>query len=37
MNDFRNQVNAAYHAPGGSLWRAAAAEVRNIVETASKR
>jgi len=36
MNEFRSQVNAAYNAPGGTLWRAAAAEVRNILETASK-
>ena len=26
MNDFRAAVNAEYHAPGGALWRAAAAK-----------
>ena len=33
MNEFRSQVNAAYHEPGGSLWRAAAAEIRTLFET----
>ena len=37
MNEFRSLMNAEYHAPGGALWRAAAAEVRNIIETAAKR
>src|SRR5437868_10089997 len=30
MNDFRAAVNAEYHAAGGALWRAAAAELRLI-------
>ena len=33
MNEFRSQVNAAYHAPGGALWRAAANEVKMLLET----
>jgi hypothetical protein len=33
MNEFRSQVNAAYHEPGGALWRAAAAEIRTLFET----
>jgi hypothetical protein len=33
MNEFRSQVNAAYHAPGGALWRAAANEVKVLLET----
>jgi hypothetical protein len=33
MNEFRSQVNAAYMAPGHQLWRAAAAEIRNLLET----
>ena len=32
MNEFRNQVNAAYHAPGGALWRAAASEAKLVLE-----
>jgi hypothetical protein len=37
MNDFRAAVNAEYHAPGGALWRAAAAELRLICENADKK
>jgi hypothetical protein len=37
MNEFRNLVNAEYHAPGGPLWRAAANEVKLIMENAAKR
>ena len=37
MNDFRNQVNAAYHAPGGALWRAAANEIKLLLESAAKK
>jgi hypothetical protein len=37
MAEMRNQVNAAYHAPGGPLWRAAAAEVRLVLENAAKK
>ena len=37
MNDFRSQVNAAYHEPGGALWRAAANEVKLVLETAASR
>jgi hypothetical protein len=33
MGEFRKQVQEAYFAPGGALWRAAAAEVRNLLET----
>src|SRR5687767_7220090 len=33
MNDFRAQVNAEYAAPDNALWRAAAAEVRTLLET----
>jgi hypothetical protein len=32
MNEFRSQVNAAYQTPGRELWRAAAQEVRLILE-----
>jgi hypothetical protein len=37
MNEFRNLVNAEYHAPGGALWRAAAAEIRLVCENADKK
>ena len=37
MNEFRNLVNAEYHAPGGALWRAAANEVKLLLETAASR
>jgi len=37
MNEFRNLVNAEYHAPGGPLWRAAAAELRLVCENADKK
>ena len=37
MNDFRAQMNAAYHQPGGALWRAAAAELRLVCENADKK
>jgi len=33
MAEFRKQVQAEYDAPGGPLWRAAAAEVRTLLET----
>jgi hypothetical protein len=33
MNQFRQQVQAEYDAPGGPMWRAAAAEIRNLLET----
>ncbi len=32
MNEFRGQVTAAYQTPGGAFWRAAAQEVRLILE-----
>jgi hypothetical protein len=32
MNEFRKQVQAEYDKPGGALWRAAAAEVKLLVE-----
>jgi hypothetical protein len=37
MGEFRKQVQAEYDQPGGALWRAAAAEVRNILDVASKK
>jgi hypothetical protein len=37
MNEFRNLVNAEYHAPGGALWRAAANEIKLLIETAASR
>jgi hypothetical protein len=37
MNDFRSQVNAAYHAPGGALWRAAANEIKLLLESAANK
>jgi hypothetical protein len=37
MNEFRSLMNAEYHAPGGALWRAAAAEIRLICENADKK
>ncbi len=37
MNEFRGLMNAEYHAPGGALWRAAAAEIRLICESADKK
>lgn len=33
MNEYRKQIQAEYDAPGGPLWRAAAAEVRTLLET----
>jgi hypothetical protein len=33
MGEFRNQVQAEYDKPGGALWRAAAAEVKLLLET----
>jgi hypothetical protein len=33
MNDFRAQVNAEYATPDNALWRAAAAEVRTLLDT----
>jgi hypothetical protein len=32
MNEFRSQVTDAYNAPGGALWRAAANEMKLILE-----
>jgi Thioredoxin len=32
MNEFRKQVQAEYDKPGGALWRAAAAEVKLLLE-----
>src|SRR5262249_24518259 len=37
MNDFRTQVNSAYHEPGGALWRAAANEVKLLLESSGSR
>jgi hypothetical protein len=37
MNDFRAQVNAEYHGAGFPLWRAAAAELRLVCETADQK
>jgi hypothetical protein len=37
MNEFRSLVNAEYHAAGGALWRAAAAELRLVCENADKK
>jgi uncharacterized protein YdaT len=33
MNEFRKQVQAAYEAPGAALWRAAANEIKVMLET----
>jgi hypothetical protein len=33
MGEFRNQVQTEYDKPGGALWRAAAAEVKLLLET----
>jgi hypothetical protein len=33
MAEYRQQVQAEYDQPGAALWRAAAAEVRNLLET----
>jgi hypothetical protein len=32
MNEYRKMVQAEYDVPGGALWRAAASEVRLILE-----
>ena len=37
MNEFRSAVTAAYNAPGGPMWRAAAAELRLVCENADKK
>jgi hypothetical protein len=37
MNEMRSLVAAEYNAPGGALWRAAAAEMRLICENADKK
>ena len=37
MNEFRNQVNAAYHAPGHAMWRAAANEIKLLLEQRAKK
>ena len=36
MNDFRKQVQDAYEAPGAPLWRAAANEIKLLLETRAK-
>lgn len=33
MNEYRRLIQAEYDAPGGPLWRAAAAEIRTLLET----
>jgi hypothetical protein len=33
MPEYRKQVQAEYDVPGGPMWRAAAAEIRNLLET----
>src|SRR5215468_1148397 len=33
MNEFRKEVQAAYEAPGGSMWRGAANEIKLMLET----
>ncbi|HZP39078.1 MAG TPA: thioredoxin family protein [Methylomirabilota bacterium] len=37
MNEFRKQVQAEYEKPGGPLWRAAAAEVKTLLEARAKK
>ena len=37
MGEFRNQVQAEYDKPGGALWRAAAAEVKLLLEARAKK
>jgi hypothetical protein len=37
MNEFRKQVQAAYEAPGAALWRAAANEIKLILEARAKK
>ena len=37
MNDMRAKVAEAYNAPGGPMWRAAAAELRLVCENADKK
>jgi hypothetical protein len=37
MNEFRNQVAAAYNAPGHAMWRAAANEIKLILEQRAKK
>ena len=37
MNEFRKQVQAEYEKPGGALWRAAAAEVKLLLEARAKK
>ena len=37
MGEFRNQVQAEYDKPGGALWRAAAAEVKLLIEARAKK
>jgi hypothetical protein len=37
MNEFRKQVQAEYDKPGGALWRAAAAEVKLLLEARAKK
>lgn len=37
MGEFRKQVQAEYDKPGGALWRAAAAEVKLLLEARAKK
>jgi hypothetical protein len=37
MNDFRKQVQDAYEAPGAPLWRAAANEIKVLLESRTKK
>ena len=37
MNEFRGQVTAAYNDPGHTLWRAAANELKLLLETRAKK
>ena len=37
MNEFRNQVTSAYNAPGHAMWRAAANEIKLVLENRPKK
>jgi len=37
MNEFRSQVTAAYNAPGHAMWRAAANEIKLVLENRPKK
>jgi Thioredoxin len=37
MNEFRKQVQSAYEAPGAPLWRAAANEIKLLLESRAKK